>query len=256
LIANSAFDQANTVWDSANSNYTFAANTVRLIANSAFDQANLVWDSANSNYTFAANTVRLIANSAYDKANDSTTAAGSAYDKANTVTTYNKYEYDAAADQNTFSLTYTVGYVDVWVNGSKLANTDFTSSDGSDVVLTTSTQANDIVEILAWNTANVNTLNGKLVLNVVEKSSGYGINKDTDYCIICTTQDFTVTLPSAVGITGQEFVIKNLNTVASANLININTTSSQTIDIDDNYIRISPKSSLSFMSDGSNWILI
>jgi len=95
-IAEAAFDQANTVWDSANSNYTFAANTVSLIGNSAFDQANTVWDSANSNYTFAANTVRLIANTAYDAGNTNYTyaannvmlVANSAYAAGNSNYTY------------------------------------------------------------------------------------------------------------------------------------------------------------------------
>jgi len=85
-IAEAAFDQANAVWDSANSNYTFSANTVRLIANTAYDKA-------NSTYTYAANNVMLAANSAYDKANANYTyaannvmlVANSGWNKANTA---------------------------------------------------------------------------------------------------------------------------------------------------------------------------
>jgi len=88
-IAEAAFDQANTVWNSANSNYTFAANTVRLIANTAYAKA-------NTNYTYAANNVMIAANSAYAKANTTYTyaannvmiAANSAYAKANSNYTY------------------------------------------------------------------------------------------------------------------------------------------------------------------------
>lgn len=84
-----SFDQANLVWDSANSNYTFAANTVRLIANAAYA-------AGNSNYTFAANTVRLIANTAYGKANSANVLARAAIIQANTV-------WDSANSNYTFA---------------------------------------------------------------------------------------------------------------------------------------------------------
>ena len=49
---------------------------------------------------------------------------------------------------------------------------------------------------------------------------------NTDYTIDCTANSFTVTLPTAVGITGRIYNIKNSGT----GTIVVNTTSSQTID--------------------------
>jgi hypothetical protein len=42
------------------------------------------------------------------------------------------------------------------------------------------------------------------------KTSTYQIVAATDYCIDCTSGTFTVTLPTAVGIVGQQFVITEI----------------------------------------------
>lgn len=73
-----------------------------------------------------------------------------------------------------------------------------------------------------------------------------------DYTIDCTTGTFTVTLPTAVGITGQLFVIKN----TGAGVITIATTSSQTIDGVTTQSLSSQYSSYTVQSNGANWIII
>jgi hypothetical protein len=62
------------------------------------------------------------------------------------------YENIAVASQTTFNCAYTVGFVDVFVNGVKLLASDFTASNGSTVVLTNACQANDEVTIVAYGT--------------------------------------------------------------------------------------------------------
>ena len=58
----------------------------------------------------------------------------------------------ATQSQTTITgLTYSVGYVDVYLNGSKLDSTEFTATDGTSVVLTTGASANDVIEIVAQN---------------------------------------------------------------------------------------------------------
>lgn len=58
----------------------------------------------------------------------------------------------ATESQTTITgLTYSVGYVDVYLNGSKLDSTEFTATDGTSVVLTTGASANDVIEIVAQN---------------------------------------------------------------------------------------------------------
>lgn len=59
----------------------------------------------------------------------------------------------ATAGQTTFtpSSGYTVGYLDVYLNGIKLINgTDYTASDGSTVVLTDAAALDDVVELMAY----------------------------------------------------------------------------------------------------------
>lgn len=71
--------------------------------------------------------------------------------------TQTRQTFTATASQTSFvTAGYTPGYIDVWMNGVKLvAGTDFTASNGSDVVLTSGAAAGDTVEILAYSTFEV-----------------------------------------------------------------------------------------------------
>ena len=66
--------------------------------------------------------------------------------------TQSRQNYTATASQTTFNTSgYTVGFVDVYLNGVKLIDgTDFTATNGSDVVLTTGAALNDLLEILIF----------------------------------------------------------------------------------------------------------
>jgi hypothetical protein len=65
---------------------------------------------------------------------------------------YTRTNYTATLNQTTFSATYDVGYVDVFLNGIKLlGGTEFTATSGTDIVLAAGAAAGDIVEILAIN---------------------------------------------------------------------------------------------------------
>ncbi len=72
----------------------------------------------------------------------------------------------------------------------------------------------------------------------------------TDYLVNCTANSFTVTLPTAVGITGRQYIIKN---TGSSTTITIATTSSQTID-GAAPGTVTTTVPLRVMSDGANWI--
>ena len=76
--------------------------------------------------------------------------------------TANRYSYTATAGQTTFSAVYDPGYIDVYLNGVKLAAADFTASNGSSVVLGAGAAVDDIVDIIAYGTfslANMNASN-------------------------------------------------------------------------------------------------
>jgi hypothetical protein len=61
----------------------------------------------------------------------------------------NKYNYIATSGQTDFACTYDRA-VDVYVNGLKLANSDFTATDGVKIVLDSGLNAGDIVDINAY----------------------------------------------------------------------------------------------------------
>jgi len=66
------------------------------------------------------------------------------------LTVYTKTTFTATAAQTSFSVTYTVGFVDVYYNGSKLSTSEYTATTGSTVVLGTACAVGDIVETIAW----------------------------------------------------------------------------------------------------------
>ena len=78
-------------------------------------------------------------------------AAGSAVNG-----TAERQEYTATSGQTSFNATYDVGFVDVYLNGSRLVpTTDFTASNGATVVLTTGATTGDNVGIIAYGAFNV-----------------------------------------------------------------------------------------------------
>ena len=86
------------------------------------------------------------------------TSDGSVWISSAPSTAYTRTSFTATASQTTFTVTYTVGYVEVFLNGVLLNGTDYTASNGTTVVLAVAAALNDIVETFAYNTlAIVNT---------------------------------------------------------------------------------------------------
>ena len=93
---------------------------------------------------------------------------------------------------------------------------------------------------------------GQITLNYVAKTANYTLGT-ADHCVNATSGTFAFTLPTAVGITGRKYVIKNSGT----GTITINTTSSQTIDqFSSGGITLAQWGVKTVMSNGANWILI
>ncbi len=87
-----------------------------------------------------------VANIMYVYTGSSWVAAGSAVNG-----TSERSVYTATSGQTTFSATYDVGYVDVYLNGAKLvATSDFTANDGVTVVLSTGATTGDVIDIVAY----------------------------------------------------------------------------------------------------------
>ena len=65
--------------------------------------------------------------------------------------------FTATSGQISFATSgYTPNFLDVYLNGVKLASSDYTATNGSDVVLASGAAADDIVDVVAFNTFEVN----------------------------------------------------------------------------------------------------
>lgn len=86
--------------------------------------------------------------------------------------------------------------------------------------------------------------------SIINISSVYVIN-DVYQVINCVANTFTVTLPTAIGISGREYTIKN----SGAGVITLDAFGTETIDTDLTQI-IYTLESFTVVSDGANWIAI
>jgi len=63
--------------------------------------------------------------------------------------TYTRTSFTATGGQTSFTVTYTVGYVQVYLNGVLLNAADYTATSGTAIVLAVAASAGDIVEVIA-----------------------------------------------------------------------------------------------------------
>lgn len=93
------------------------------------------------------------------------------------------------------------------------------------------------------------TVSGSVRFGYVAKTGTYTITT-TDNTIECTSGTFTTTLPTAVGVTGRYYIIKN----TGGGTITVATTSSQTID-GASTLTILTNKCYTVQSNGANWII-
>ena len=121
-----------------------AVDSIDSFVNRYFDQPTqppivegyLWWDSAN-------NIMKVCDGSSYVE-------AGSAVNG-----TSSRESYTATDGQTTFAVLYDVGFVDVYQNGLKLLETDFTATSGTNIVLDTGAAAGDSIDIIAYGTFSI-----------------------------------------------------------------------------------------------------
>ena len=120
--------------------------------------------------TDSASVIALI-DSDYVQARQTTVSAG--------ATTVSTTTFTATAGQTTFTTSYTVGKINVYLNGILLVDTsDYTASNGTSIVLGTAAVANDILQIVKYTTQATGTLDSAGVTGLI----------DSDY--IQARQDF------------------------------------------------------------------
>jgi hypothetical protein len=92
-----------------------------------------------------------IGTNGYVLTSNGTTASWQAVSGAGTITVT---DFTATAGQTTFTVSYTVGLVEVYRNGVKLAVADYTASTGTTIVLATGANAGDVIEVVAFSGLN------------------------------------------------------------------------------------------------------
>ena len=112
----------------------------------------------------------------------------------------------AATTDFTFASGYTVGYIDCYLNGSRLVyGTDYTASNGTTVGLTSFAQSGDILELIAYkafNVGNVETASGNFTVGNKLTVSGIASLTDAVSSGIVTADSFSGNLgPGAVTVT-------------------------------------------------------
>lgn len=127
-------------------------------------------------------------------------------------------------------------------NPGELRGTDLTLTDlqsGSDAGLETGAlfEIGGVVHIAPFNT-------------YLAKTNDYTITT-SDFLIECTTGTFTVTLPTAVGVAGRQYEIKNSGT----GVITVDAYAAQTIDGQLTQL-LNQYDAMKIMSNSANWIII
>jgi len=112
----------------------------------------------------------------------------------------------ASQGQTSFNFSYDVGLLDVFVNGIKLAPSEYTATDGTTVVLNSPAFEGDIVEFFSYKTSA--TALG-IVRNVESETSSAG---QTNFNFLYKIGYLDVFV-NGVKLTGSEYIANNGNTV-------------------------------------------
>lgn len=105
--------------------------------------------------------------------------------------TASRQTYTATAGQSTFSITYDVGYIDVYLNGVKqVSGTDFTATNGTSVVFASGLAVGDIVDMVAYGVFSI----ASEALNVHVVSTN---TNALAYRVYVLTASLTLTLPES-----------------------------------------------------------
>jgi hypothetical protein len=268
-IGYNALTACNTSYQNvAVGNAAMAAQTVGSSNIAVGFQALTASSAGNGNTALGSNSLRNTTNS-----NNTAVGSNSLYNNVGgggSVAIGNQALYNSATGSNNVALgSYAGKYWDgsskVFIDG--LDRTNKTNELASALIVGT-LNASVTGQSLSFNAATIiapsgslgvgiaiptSTLhvNGSLTLSYIAKTADYTLGA-SDYLVNCTANSFNITLPTAVGITGRVYKIKN----SGAGTITILTTSSQTIDGQASaYWTITTKNSMELMSDGANWII-
>jgi hypothetical protein len=116
--------------------------------------------------------------------------------------TYTKTTFTATGGQTTFTVAYTVGYVEVYKNGVFLNTADFTATNGTTVVLASGADAGDLIVTIAY---NVTTISGA----VSSITAGTGLTGGT------------ITSSGTIGIDSSVVTLTGTQTLSNKTITNL-----------------------------------
>ena len=130
---------------------------------------------------------------------------------ANNTTFLSSSNYTATAGQVKFAADYTVGYVEVYQNGLRLADSDFTAANGEHVLLNSAASVSDNIDIIAHQAANLTVLGAALpTTNMI---AGTGL---TGGGTLAADRTFNVDTSTLVANTFLQPIVANTNSYIGA----------------------------------------
>jgi hypothetical protein len=148
--------------------------------------------------------------------------------------TITRTDFTATSGQTVFTVSYTVGLIDVYQNGAKLAQADFTATNGTSFTLATGATTGDLIQAEVFSSLNIystitsETFNGTGSQTVFTMSSVpantasllvaiSGVVQDpTTYTVSSNTLTFSTAPPSASGNISVRYLgIASVGTVGS-----------------------------------------
>ena len=135
---------------------------------------------------------------------------------ANIVIAKQVHEPTGVQTDFTFASGYTPGYMDVYINGSRLIHPDdYSASDGSTVGLTTAATNGDVLELVAYKTFDVgNVTNATLDFQVGSQLTVSGLStcKSDVYVGINTDRGVVLTSPNG---TAYRLIVSNAGALSA-----------------------------------------
>jgi hypothetical protein len=101
--------------------------------------------------------------------------------------------YVATSGQTTFNVSYTDDAVQVFRNGIKLDSSSYTATSGNNIVLSTGADADDVIEVIGYNTSTAITLDYITDLSVSGATTGQVLTKQADNTYAFEDTSYTVT---------------------------------------------------------------
>ena len=113
----------------------------------------------------------------------------SASDLVLSANAFNVNTFTATSNQTTFSVNYTVGTIEVFLNGIKLLQADYTATNGTTVVLDDGADAGDNVEIVEYGLgdSNLSTFSNTFTLPGSDGSNGQALTTNGSGTLSFTT---------------------------------------------------------------------